>query len=71
VKSVTSGATPAPRGRDLNPRRIVGRDHILRIRPESLDTVERWLARKTAFWRAQLEVLDELLRTAHKRKQRT
>ena len=52
-------------------RRVVGRDHILRIRPESLDTIERWLARKTAFWRAQLEALDELLKTEQKKNRRT
>ncbi len=42
-------------------RRIVGRDHILRICPEPLDAVQEWIVRKRAFWAMQLKALDELL----------
>ena len=42
-------------------RRIVGREHILRICPEPLDAVQEWMLRKRAFWAAQLQALDELL----------
>ena len=46
---------------DLIERRVVGRDHILRISPEPLNAVQGWMNRKRAFWAAQLEALDELL----------
>ena len=42
-------------------RRIVGRDHILRISPEPLNAVQDWIERKQAFWAMQLKALDELL----------
>lgn len=42
-------------------RRIVGRDHILRIRPKPLDAVQEWISSKKAFWATQLEAIDELL----------
>ncbi len=46
---------------ELVERRIVGRDHILRIRPDPLDAVEEWISRKTAFWAMQLNAIDEVL----------
>lgn len=42
-------------------RRIVGRDHILRISPEPLNAVQDWIARKQVFWTTQLKALDGLL----------
>ena len=42
-------------------RRIVGRDHILRIAPEPLNAVQRWIADKQDFWATQLKAIDELL----------
>jgi len=42
-------------------RRRVGREHIIRFRPEPLDKVQDWITKQQAFWRAGLEALDELL----------
>jgi DNA-binding transcriptional ArsR family regulator len=42
-------------------RRKVGREHILRFRPEPLLRVQKWVSEQQAFWRAGLEALDELL----------
>ena len=46
---------------ELVERRIVGRDHILRIRLKPLDAVQEWVSRKTEFWAMQLKALDEVL----------
>ncbi len=42
-------------------RRRVGREHILRFRPESLRKVEVWIAQQQHIWQASLEAIDELL----------
>jgi DNA-binding transcriptional ArsR family regulator len=42
-------------------RRKVGREHILRFRPEPLHSVQQWILQQEAFWRASLEALDALL----------
>jgi DNA-binding transcriptional ArsR family regulator len=42
-------------------RRVVGRDHLLRMRPQPLDAVAAWIARQTAYWGAHLQALDEHL----------
>jgi DNA-binding transcriptional ArsR family regulator len=42
-------------------RRKIGREHILRFRPEPLRTVQEWILQQQAFWRASLEALDALL----------
>jgi DNA-binding transcriptional ArsR family regulator len=42
-------------------RRVVGRDHFLRMRSEALDAAESWIAQKQVFWKAQLTALDALL----------
>ena len=47
-------------------RRIVGRDHILRISPEPLNAVQDWIEGKQAFWAMQLNALDELLTNQQK-----
>jgi hypothetical protein len=41
-------------------RRIVGREHILRFRPEPLHLVEEWISQQQGFWHASLEALDAL-----------
>ena len=46
---------------ELVERRIVVRDHILRIRLKPLDAVQEWVSRKTEFWAMQLKALDEVL----------
>jgi DNA-binding transcriptional ArsR family regulator len=42
-------------------RRKVGREHILKFRPDPLLKVQKWVLEQQAFWRASLEALDELL----------
>jgi DNA-binding transcriptional ArsR family regulator len=42
-------------------RRKVGREYILRFRPEPLNAVQKWLIQQQAFWRASLEAIDELI----------
>ena len=42
-------------------RRKVGREHILRFRPDPLLKVQKWLVDQQAFWRASLAAIDDLL----------
>jgi DNA-binding transcriptional ArsR family regulator len=42
-------------------RRRVGREHILRFRPEPLDGIQNWISQQQSFWRASLGALDALL----------
>jgi DNA-binding transcriptional ArsR family regulator len=42
-------------------RRKVGREHVLRFRPDPLLKVQKWVSEQQAFWRASLEALDEIL----------
>lgn len=42
-------------------RRRVGREHILRFRPEPLRTVREWISKQEAFWGAGMEALDALI----------
>ena len=51
-------------------RRKVGREHILRFRPEPLLRVQQWVSDQQAFWRAGLEALDELLNEEDRTKER-
>ena len=46
---------------DLVERRKVGRDHILRFRPEPLSKAQEWISQQEKFWRTALKALDELL----------
>ncbi|MBI3837459.1 MAG: helix-turn-helix transcriptional regulator [Planctomycetia bacterium] len=46
-------------------RRKVGREHILRFRPEPLHRVQEWIMKQQEFWRASLEALDGLLNQAN------
>jgi DNA-binding transcriptional ArsR family regulator len=48
-------------------RRRVGREHILRFRPQPLLVVQEWISQQQAFWRASLEALDALLVQADKK----
>jgi DNA-binding transcriptional ArsR family regulator len=45
-------------------RRKVGREHILRFRPDPLHLVQEWISQQQAFWRASLEALGALLNQA-------
>jgi DNA-binding transcriptional ArsR family regulator len=42
-------------------RRKVGREHLLRFRPEPLQKVQEWVSRQQSFWKAGLEAMDTLL----------
>lgn len=42
-------------------RRIAGREHFLRFRPEPLDQAQRWIAAQQAFWATKLAAIDDLL----------
>ncbi len=46
---------------DLVKRRKVGRDHILRFRPQPLSKVQKWISQQEKYWRATLKALDDLL----------
>ena len=51
-------------------RRQVGREHVLRFRPEPLSKVEDWISKQTEFWTASLEAIDDLLQQEHKTKKK-
>lgn len=38
-------------------RRVVGREHFIRVAPARLAEIEEWLARHRRFWMAQLDAL--------------
>ena len=42
-------------------RRRVGREHLLRFKPEPLAKVQQWITRQEAFWRSSLDAIDEML----------
>lgn len=43
-------------------RRRIGREHLLKFRPQPLTAVQAWVANQQAFWAAGLKALDDLLR---------
>lgn len=42
-------------------RNVLGREHILRFRPEPLSEAQRWIAAQQAFWASRLQAIDDLL----------
>jgi DNA-binding transcriptional ArsR family regulator len=42
-------------------RRVAGRDHFIRVRPEPLQAAQAWIATQQAFWRSRLAGIDALL----------
>ena len=42
-------------------RRVAGREHFIRVRPEPLAAAQTWIATQQAFWRSRLEGIDALL----------
>ena len=42
-------------------RRRVGREHLLRFKPEPLGKVQLWITRQEALWQSRLEAIDEML----------
>jgi DNA-binding transcriptional ArsR family regulator len=61
LNSVSKHIRVLERGR-LVERRKVGREHILKFRPESLQRVEEWILKQQEFWRSSLHAVDALLR---------
>jgi DNA-binding transcriptional ArsR family regulator len=43
-------------------RRRVWREHLVSFNPEPLEQVSGWIEKTRAFWSAQLDALDELLK---------
>lgn len=44
-------------------RRVAGREHFLRFRPEPLSEAQQWIANQQAFWANRLQAIDDLLTT--------
>ncbi len=42
-------------------RRVVGREHILRFRPDPLLAAQQWIATQQQFWASRLQAIDDLL----------
>jgi DNA-binding transcriptional ArsR family regulator len=40
-------------------RRVVGREHFIRVEPRRLTEIEQWVAHHRRFWTAQLDALAE------------
>ena len=47
-------------------RRRMGREHMIRFNPKSLDKVQDWITKQKAFWQSSLEALDDLLQQEDK-----
>lgn len=52
------------RGR-LVERRVVGREHLIRIEPTQLAEIEQWLAQHHRFWTARLDALAAFFEDKH------
>ncbi|HEX7038062.1 MAG TPA: metalloregulator ArsR/SmtB family transcription factor [Pseudomonadales bacterium] len=42
-------------------RKVSGREHILRFRPEPLSAAQQWIEAQQALWARRLQALDDLL----------
>ena len=42
-------------------RRRMGREHILKFRPQPLRDVQTWISKQQTFWQAGLEAIDAML----------
>lgn len=42
-------------------RKVSGREHILRFRPEPLSKAQQWIATQQTFWASRLQAIDDLL----------
>ena len=47
-------------------RRRMGREHVIRFKPERLGKVQDWITKQKAFWQSSLEALDDLLQQEDK-----
>ena len=50
-------------------RRVVGREHFIRVEPNRLTEIEQWVAHHRRFWTAQLDALATFFeaRRSHKK----
>lgn len=42
-------------------RRVIGREHLMRLRFEPLDAAQDWIAKQRNFWAQRLQAMDDLL----------
>ena len=42
-------------------RRVIGREHVMRLCVEPLDAAQAWIAQQRNFWAQQLQAIDKLL----------
>ena len=42
-------------------RRVIGREHVMRLCVEPLDAAQEWIAQQRNFWAQQLQAIDKLL----------
>ena len=42
-------------------RRVIGREHLMRLRFEPLDAAQNWIAQQRKFWARRLQAMDDLL----------
>jgi DNA-binding transcriptional ArsR family regulator len=47
-------------------RRRIGREHLLRFRPEPLGEVLDWISKQKAFWQSSLKAIDDVLQQEDK-----
>ncbi len=52
-------------------RRRIGREHVIRFKPEPLGKVQDWITKQKAFWQSSLEALDDLLQQEDKAEKRS
>ena len=42
-------------------RRVIGREHLMRLRFEPLDEAQDWIAQQRKFWAQRLQAIDDVL----------
>ena len=42
-------------------RRVIGREHLMRLRVEPLDEAQDWIAQQRKFWAQRLQAIDDVL----------
>ncbi|MEM7166757.1 MAG: metalloregulator ArsR/SmtB family transcription factor [Planctomycetota bacterium] len=43
-------------------RKKRGREHFIAVNPETTDVAQQWIARYSAFWKAQFDAVDDYLK---------
>ena len=67
LNTVSKHVRVLERGR-LVERRVVGREHLIRIEPRQLAEIEQWVAQHRRFWAAQLDALAAFFEAKHPNK---